>query len=79
MSAIEVRFYGAGIRDFQAASQASGHPISPVTFGAIVASAEHLAVLGRTIATLAPRGNVVGVHFVKLIYLALTRAVPCCA
>src|SRR6266550_1658384 len=40
-----------------------GTPILSITFGPIVGSAEHLAVLGRTFAALAPCGNVVGVHF----------------
>src|SRR5258706_221868 len=31
-----------------------GTPISTITFGSIVGNAEHLAVLGRAIATLAP-------------------------
>ena len=38
--------------------------------------AEHLAVHGRTFAAFAPRGNVVGVHFVELIDSALVRGVP---
>ncbi len=47
-----------------------------ITFGPIVGNAEHLAVLGRTFAAFAPRGNVVGVHFVELIDSALVRVVP---
>lgn len=38
--------------------------------------AEHLAVLNRTFAAFAPRGDVVGVHFVELIDSALVRGVP---
>ena len=38
-------------------------PALSITFGPIVGSAEHLAVLGRAFAAFAPRGNVVGVHF----------------
>ena len=47
-----------------------------ITFGPIVGNAEHLAVLGRASAALAPCGNVVGVHFVELIDPALVRVVP---
>lgn len=35
----------------------------PVAFGAIVGGAKHLAVVGTGAATLAPRLNMVGVHF----------------
>ena len=51
-------------------------PRLAITFGLIVGFAEHLAVLGRTIAAFAPRGDVVGVHFVELIDSALVRVVP---
>ena len=50
-----------------------------VAFGAIVGDAEHLAVLGRASAALAPCGNVVGVHFGELIYLALVGGMADCA
>ena len=50
--------------------------VPSITFGSIVGNAEHLAVLGRTFAALAPCGNVVGVHFLELISFALVRAVP---
>ena len=38
-------------------------------------NAEHLAVVGRASAALAPCCNVVGVHFVELINPALVRVV----
>jgi hypothetical protein len=53
-----------------------GTPILPITFGPIVVNAEHLAVVGRASAALAPCCNVVSVHFVELINPALGRAVP---
>lgn len=53
-----------------------GKGLLSITFGPIVGNAEHLAVLGRAIAALAPCGNVVGVHFLKLIDFALIRGVP---
>ena len=68
-------FYKA---DAQRPGSAAGYgtPILSITFGPIVGNAEHLAVLGRTFAALAPCGNVVGVHFVELIDSALVRIVP---
>src|SRR3954447_9760138 len=53
-----------------------GTPTLTITFGSIVGNAEHLAILGRTIAALAPRVNVVGVHFIELIDSAFFRVVP---
>ena len=47
-----------------------------INLRAIVGNAEHLAILCRTFAALAPCGNVVGVHFLKQINSALVRAVP---
>jgi hypothetical protein len=47
-----------------------------ITFGPIVGNAEHLAVVGRASAALAPCCNVVGVHFVEIIDPALVRVVP---
>lgn len=35
----------------------------PIAFGAIVGGAKHLAVVGTGAATIAPRRNMVGVHF----------------
>ena len=38
-----------------------------VSFRPIVSDAEHLAVHGRTVATFAPRGDMVGIHLVELV------------
>ena len=56
-----------------------GTPILSIAFGPIVGDTEHLAVLGRAFAALAPRGNVVGVHFGELPYLALVGSMADCA
>ena len=56
-----------------------GASILPITFDPIVVSAEHLAVLGRTPATLAPCGNMVRLHFGELPYLALIGIRAYCA
>jgi len=47
-----------------------------ITFGPIVRHAEHLAVLSRTCAAFAPRGDVVGIHFAELVDSALVRGIP---
>lgn len=39
-------------------------------------TAQHLAVAGRAVAALAPRGNMVGVHLVEVIDARLVRVVP---
>ena len=39
-------------------------PLLSITLGPIMGNAQHLAVLSRAIAALAPRGNVIGIHFV---------------
>src|SRR3984957_3632563 len=52
------------------------NPQLSITFGPIMGNAEHLAVLGRPFAALAPCGNVVGVHFVDFIDSALVRVAP---
>src|SRR5947207_11432466 len=50
-----------------------------VAFGAIVGGTEHLAVLSRASAALAPCRNVVRVHFGELPYLALIGSMADCA
>ena len=56
-----------------------GTPILAVAFGAIVGHTEHLAILSRTSAALAPCRNVVRVHFGELPYLALIGSMAECA
>ena len=56
-----------------------GTSILSITFGPIVGNAEHLAVLCRTSAALAPCGNVVRVHFGELPYFALIGSMADCA
>lgn len=51
-------------------------PNLAIAFGPIVRRAEHLAVLSRTFAAFAPRGDVVGVHFAEFIGSALIRGIP---
>lgn len=50
-----------------------------ISFGPIVGGAEHLAVLGRAFAPLAPCSDVVRIHFVELIDSALVGVVPDCS
>src|SRR5262249_53175376 len=47
-----------------------------ITFGPIVGNAEHLAVVGRASAALAPCCNMVGVHLLEIIDPVLVRVVP---
>lgn len=56
-----------------------GTPILSITFGPIVGNAEHLAVVGRTFAAFAPRGNVIRVHFGELPHLAFIGTMANCA
>ena len=43
----------------------------PVAFRTVMRLAEHLAVLKRGCSALAPGGNVVGIHLIKLVDLCL--------
>ena len=56
-----------------------GRPRLPVAFGAIVGGTEHLAVLSRASAALAPCGNMVRVHFGEFPYPALIGGMADCA
>ncbi len=58
--------------------KAPGVPILSITFGPIVGDTEHLAVLGRASAALAPCRNVVRVHFRELPNLTLIGSMTYC-
>src|SRR5579884_310041 len=51
------------------------HAMSSITFCPIVGNAEHLAVVGRGCTALAPCGNMVSVHFLKVVDPALVCVV----